>query len=631
MVFSFMEHCILTGFLLLCSYKLDLGDSFEGKQLSWFVVFTPLFILSFVSMVISVWSIRHDKTFEFELLFSINIIQFVFVSFKLDSALNWSWTIVFVPSWVLFTLCFIGTFYSLILAIFLGRHSQFLNTHRRSHLFNALSHFILTVPLLIFFVMLANKLDAIELIDDYPEEQAPFIVVFSPLFISLFFSLLLSFGSRTGNYWWYGMRKPFCNYIFESFTCLQQYANISYKFGEDATDSNIPPPRSRSSGQTNASLVNQSPSPSSTSEQVYMLHTNDRTIVTFNDRMKSYYDLLNASKSASSEELKQAYFACLRIHHPDKGAKNFEKFNLLQKAYEVLRDPNQKKIYDLWLKEQNLRADDAFGIIDEFHWSLNTCPKAEEALEDIPICRCCGDNYIIALEDLNHIVDFGNKRIMNSANKILVLGDTGVGKSTFVSTLCGNSGQPNNKSTIGCNIELFSYTFAAGTPNECTEIIELWDVGGTSIHRRTAREIFMDDAIGLILVHDLSNSKSEENLMQWVNLFYDDPYAKRKISCPTQPMTFMPDYEHNQHLPTLIVGSHYDSHHNRARNDTKLTKLKSQMRTFIINLDCRQNLLAGSTERMTITKFFDTAIEKARDYDPTGAYGGHHRRRRIAP
>jgi hypothetical protein len=280
MAFSFIEHCILTGFLLLCSYKLDLGDSFEGKQLSWFVVFTPLFILSFVSMVISVWSIRHDKTFEFELLFSINIIQFVFVSFKLDSALNWSWTIVFVPSWVLFTLCFIGTFYSLILAIFLGRHSQFLNTHRRSHLFNALSHFVLTVPLLIFFVMLANKLDALELIDDYPEDQVPFIVVFSPLFISLFFSLLLSFGSRSGNYWWYGMRKPFCNYIFESFTCLQQYANISYKFGDDATDSNVPPPRPRLSGQTNPSHVNQSPSPSSTSEQVYMLHTNDRTIVT---------------------------------------------------------------------------------------------------------------------------------------------------------------------------------------------------------------------------------------------------------------------------------------------------------------------------------------------------------------
>ena len=142
---------------------------------------------------------------------------------------------------------------------------------------------------------------------------------------------------------------------------------------------------------------------------------------------------------------------------------------------------------------------------------------------------------------------------MNSSNKILVLGDTGVGKSTFVSTLCGNFDRLNT-STIGCNIELFSYIFSAGTPRECSEVVELWDVGGASIHRRTAREIFMDDGIGLILVHDLSNSKSEENLMQWVNLFYDNSYEKRKLSMPTHPMTFTPDYEHNQHLPTLIVG-----------------------------------------------------------------------------
>ena len=80
-----------------------------------------------------------------------------------------------------------------------------------------------------------------------------------------------------------------------------------------------------------------------------------------------------------------------------------------------------------------------------------------------------------------------------------------------------------------------------------------------------------------------------------------------------------------------VIGSHYDSHHNRARNDTKLTKLKSQPKTFIINLDCRQELLPGSTEKMTVTKFFDVAVEKAREQDPSGSYGGHQRRRRIAP
>uniref|UniRef100_A0A915EGY4 Uncharacterized protein n=1 Tax=Ditylenchus dipsaci TaxID=166011 RepID=A0A915EGY4_9BILA len=27
------------------------------------------------------------------------------------------------------------------------------------------------------------------------------------------------------------MRKPFCTFVFDNFPCLQQYANISYRFG----------------------------------------------------------------------------------------------------------------------------------------------------------------------------------------------------------------------------------------------------------------------------------------------------------------------------------------------------------------------------------------------------------------
>lgn len=34
------------------------------------------------------------------------------------------------------------------------------------------------------------------------------------------------------------MRKPFCNFIFDLFPSLQQYANISYKFGYSVEDSN---------------------------------------------------------------------------------------------------------------------------------------------------------------------------------------------------------------------------------------------------------------------------------------------------------------------------------------------------------------------------------------------------------
>jgi hypothetical protein len=133
--------------------------------------------------------------------FAINIVQFVFVAFKLDEALQWNWVVVFVPTWVVFSLCFIGALYSLILAIFLARSVHLLSAHRRSHMFNAISHILLMIPLMIFFLLLSSKLDAFTWLDEH-SNRIPYVIVSCPLFISLFFWLLMSFGSKNGNSWW---------------------------------------------------------------------------------------------------------------------------------------------------------------------------------------------------------------------------------------------------------------------------------------------------------------------------------------------------------------------------------------------------------------------------------------------
>ncbi|KAH7729588.1 Transmembrane Fragile-X-F-associated protein [Aphelenchoides avenae] len=242
MCFCTLEHILLVMFQLLCCYKLEFAETPDGKQMSWLVVCTPLFVQSFMAMIVSVWSIRHDKTFEFEMFFSLNVVQFVFVAFKLDQALHWNWVIVFVPAWVVFSLCLVGTLYSLILSIFLSRSLHVLAAHRRSHIYNSACHLLLIIPLLTFFLMLSNKLDAAEWLHD--QGHTPYTLVASPLWLSLFLLLFMSFGSKTGNTWWFAMRKPFCNFIFDAFPCLQQYANISYRFGH--REEKIPPPPRRS-------------------------------------------------------------------------------------------------------------------------------------------------------------------------------------------------------------------------------------------------------------------------------------------------------------------------------------------------------------------------------------------------
>src|SRR5688500_18154006 len=65
--------------------------------------------------------------------------------------------------------------------------------------------------------------------------------------------------------------------------------------------------------------------------------------------MADYYELLGVARSASAEEIKKAYRKVALEHHPDRndGSKESEeRFKQVTRAYEVLRDPDQRSVYD---------------------------------------------------------------------------------------------------------------------------------------------------------------------------------------------------------------------------------------------------------------------------------------------
>ena len=64
-----------------------------------------------------------------------------------------------------------------------------------------------------------------------------------------------------------------------------------------------------------------------------------------------FYQILGVSKNASDQELKSAYRTQALKWHPDKHAGEAkkeaeEKFKEINRAYEVLRDPQKKQMYD---------------------------------------------------------------------------------------------------------------------------------------------------------------------------------------------------------------------------------------------------------------------------------------------
>ena len=65
---------------------------------------------------------------------------------------------------------------------------------------------------------------------------------------------------------------------------------------------------------------------------------------------KSYYDLLGIRKNADSQSIKKAFRQQSIIHHPDKNPSDPDKaqkvFVQLSHAYEVLSDPDKRRVYD---------------------------------------------------------------------------------------------------------------------------------------------------------------------------------------------------------------------------------------------------------------------------------------------
>ncbi|EKX32227.1 hypothetical protein GUITHDRAFT_175451 [Guillardia theta CCMP2712] len=97
--------------------------------------------------------------------------------------------------------------------------------------------------------------------------------------------------------------------------------------------------------------------------------------------------------------------------------------------------------------------------------------------------------------------------------RLLVMGDSGVGKTSLMHLICEGEELRRPRSTVGCTVHMKLHESKL-LPGK-TAFVEFWDLGG-SARFQTSRQVFYSNAVdGVILVHDVTNSISRRNLEKW--------------------------------------------------------------------------------------------------------------------
>ena len=86
--------------------------------------------------------------------------------------------------------------------------------------------------------------------------------------------------------------------------------------------------------------------------------------------------------------------------------------------------------------------------------------------------------------------------------RIVILGDSGVGKTSLVHLLAHNEPIKRPAWTVGCSVEVKLHEYKQSTHDQKTYFLEFWDVGGSRNHR-ISRSVFYSNTHGKIRVPNI--------------------------------------------------------------------------------------------------------------------------------
>lgn len=212
---------------------------------------------------------------------------------------------------------------------------------------------------------------------------------------------------------------------------------------------------------------------------------------------------------------------------------------------------------------------------------------------------------------------------------MVVVGDSGVGKSSLIHLLAHDKAISNPSWTIGAAVDLRIHEYKQGTPAERSFFIELWDVGGNKSHANTRGVFYSSGIHGVILCHDLSNKKSALNLNEWVEEITaatEASTAPRLLHAPSSSMgggsggasVINNDRKCRPTIPFLIVGTKLASFMSTSSDTLPRRRVRGcdhlqeelDAEEIFVDADDAAAFRLGSGNAVKLSRFFDRAVER---------------------
>ena len=112
----------------------------------------------------------------------------------------------------------------------------------------------------------------------------------------------------------------------------------------------------------------------------------------------------------------------------------------------------------------------------------------------------------------------------DSVYKVLLLGDSTVGKTCFLMRYTDNTFQEIHMSTIGLDYRLKTMTLNSGKQVK----VQIWDTAGQDRFRAITKNYYKG-AHGIILIYDVTNQITFDNVTNWITQIKEEASDKVTI------------------------------------------------------------------------------------------------------